>query len=161
MREFTIDGHRFELDEQAVARALDGVLPEPVHEHYVVIGGRRFPPKQVIGLVTGLDRAAFTTHQARRILSRLGFAAARRSQALTPDGPPEPAPLRRGPRGGQQADSLRPYIGQWVATEGDEVLVAAESPHAVVAWLAKHGKTADSAFRVPESEAAAGGLAPR
>jgi len=161
MREITIDGRRFELDEHAVTRALERVLPEPVYEHYVVIEGRRFPPKQVIGLVTGLDRAAFTTHHARRILSRLGFAAARRSQGGGPVEPREPATSPRGPRGGRHADALRPYIGQWVATQGDEVLVAAESPHAVVAWLARHGKTADSAFRVPESEAAAGGLAPR
>lgn len=85
MREITIDGRRFELDEHAVTRALERVLPEPVYEHYVVIEGRRFPPKQVIALVTGLDRAAFTTHHARRILSRLGFAAARRSQGGGPE----------------------------------------------------------------------------
>jgi len=41
-----------------------------------VINGRRWPPKQVLALVTGLDRADFTTHQARRALTRLGFPAA-------------------------------------------------------------------------------------
>ena len=61
----------------AVQTALEGVLPEPIHEHYVVIYGRRWPPKQVLALVTGLDRADFTTHQARRALTRLGFPAAR------------------------------------------------------------------------------------
>jgi hypothetical protein len=34
----------------------------------------------VIALATGLDRADFTTHQARRILRRLGFTAARRTR---------------------------------------------------------------------------------
>ncbi|HMD25560.1 MAG TPA: hypothetical protein VKH61_15795, partial [Streptosporangiaceae bacterium] len=48
-----------------------------IHEHFVVINGRRWPPKQVLALVTGLDRADFTTHQARRALTRLGFPAAR------------------------------------------------------------------------------------
>lgn len=33
------------------------VLPEPIHQHYVVVGGRRYPPKQILTCVTGLDRA--------------------------------------------------------------------------------------------------------
>ncbi len=46
--------------------------------HFVVVGTRRFPRKQVVGELTGLDRADFTTHQARRPLIRLGFSAGRR-----------------------------------------------------------------------------------
>ncbi len=59
-----------------------GVLPEPISIHYAVIGARRYPPKQVIGLVTGIDRADFTTHQARRVLMGLGFAAGRRPSGV-------------------------------------------------------------------------------
>ena len=33
-----------------------GTSPEPIREHFVVISGRRWPPKQVLALVTGLDR---------------------------------------------------------------------------------------------------------
>src|ERR1035437_6824255 len=73
----TVSGHRYELDRRGVQAALEGVLPEPIHEHFVVINGRRWPPKQVLALVTGLDRADFTTHQARRALTRLGFTAGR------------------------------------------------------------------------------------
>jgi hypothetical protein len=47
-----------------------------------------------------------------------------------------------------------------VAVADDEVLVAAPTPHAVVSWLAQHGRKADSMFRVPEDELAASGLAP-
>jgi hypothetical protein len=36
-----------------------------VYDHFAVVNGRRFPPKQVISLVTGLDRADFNMHQAR------------------------------------------------------------------------------------------------
>ena len=72
----TVSGHRYELDSRGVQAALEGVLPEPIHEHFVVINGRRWPPKQVLALVTGLDRADFTTHQARRALTRLGFRRA-------------------------------------------------------------------------------------
>ena len=73
----TVSGHRFDLDSRGVEAALQGSLPEPIREHFVVISGRRWPPKQVLALVTGLDRADFTTHQARRALIRLGFTAGR------------------------------------------------------------------------------------
>lgn len=150
----TIGGRRFPLNRSGVEQAIGRVLPEPIHEHFVVIEGRRFPPKQVICLATGLDRADFTTHQARRILKRLGFAAARR--AAPRSGSRDAAPSR----GDSRVESLRPHVGQWVATQGDEVLVAAPSAAEVVAWLAKHGKQAGSMLRVPDDEAAASGLAP-
>lgn len=156
-RTVTINGQPFELDSQAIERALAEALPEPLHEHFVVIGGRRYPPKQVISLVTGLDRADFTTHQARRILLRLGFPASRRSRGSSAR---EEAPRRAGRHGGRGADALRPFIGQWVAIRGQEVLVAAESPREIVAWLARHGQTAESMFRVPEDEGATAGAAP-
>lgn len=156
MSTFTIAGHPVELTPTAVDRRLAGELPEPVHEHYVVVGGRRFPPKQVIAVLTGLDRADFTTHQARRILQRLGFSAARRSNAG--------GPARAGQNGERvasgAAEALRPFIGQWVAVRGDEVLVAAGTPTAVVSWLTSHGRMADSMFRVPVSEIDADGAAP-
>jgi hypothetical protein len=151
-----ISRQRFELDARRVVRAVSRALPEPVREHYVVIEGRRYPPKQVIALATGLDRADFTTHQARRILRRLGFAASRRSgQPTAPSADP----------GRRRADTdpverLRPHIGEWVALKGDDVLVAADTPAAVIAWLSQHDQTADTLFRVPDSEAAAGGAAP-
>jgi hypothetical protein len=58
------------------------------------------------------------------------------------------------------ADTLEPFVGQWVATKGTEVLVAAPDPRTVVGWLAEHGKQADSMFRVPSEQLEASGLAP-
>ena len=55
------------------------------------------------------------------------------------------------------AETLEPFIGQWVATKGREVLVAADDPHTVVSWLAEHRKQADSMFRVPNEEFQADG----
>ena len=63
MPNMTVSGHRYDLDRGTVEAALEGVLPEPIHEHFVIISGRRWPPKQVLALATGLDRADFTTHQ--------------------------------------------------------------------------------------------------
>jgi hypothetical protein len=160
---FTISGQQFELERTEVECCLMNVLPDPVHEHYVVVRGRRFPPKQVLSCVTGLDRADFTTHQARRILKRLGFVAARAhreqvsdrlAETDTGDGP--------GSRQNRQADALRPYLGQWVALAGPtEVLVAADSPEEVLAWLARHERRATyGMFRVPASPVEAEGSAP-
>jgi len=168
MPTMTVSGHRYELDPHGVQTALEGVLPEPIHEHYVVINGRRWPPKQVLALVTGLDRADFTTHQARRALTRLGFPAARAASSRPHYAPAGRPTEQSGPASGQAAtrpttlvEALRPFIGLWVAVRGDEVLVAAPSPKDVVAWLAQHGQRAQSMFRVPDSEQAVTGAAPQ
>jgi hypothetical protein len=160
---FTISGQQFELERAEVERCLMNVLPDPVHEHYVVVRGRRFPPKQVLSCVTGLDRADFTTHQARRILKRLGFVAARAHRERVSDRLAETDPGDGpGSRQNRQADALRPYLGQWVALAGPtEVLVAADSPEEVLAWLARHERRATyGMFRVPASAVEAEGSAP-
>jgi hypothetical protein len=162
MPSFTIAGQQFDLERGDVERCLLDLLPDPVQEHYVVVLGRRFPPKQVISCATGVDRADFTTHQARRILKRLGFVAARAGprdvaeQDATQDGD------YQGPYGGRQAAALRPYVGQWVALAGPtDVLVAADTPQEVLAWLARHERRAPyGMFRVPASVDEAEGAAP-
>src|SRR5712691_1284723 len=158
MPAFQISGRRFALEAERVERALEAVEPEPVQEHYVVVRSRRYPPKQVIGVVTGVDRADFTTHQARRILRRLGFVAARRSpraQAAAEDD------RSLGPHGGRQAAALEPYVGKWVALgEPDEALIAGDSPKDVVSWLTRNERRASGIFRVPESPREAEGAAP-
>jgi hypothetical protein len=149
---------KFIFDRARVERILRRELPEPLDEHYVVVRGRRFPPKQVISLVTGLDRADFNTHQARRVLGRLGFTVGRRS--LPGRDGVRAGRATVGPHGGREAEALRPFVGQWVAQRDLEVLVAARTPEAVLAWLERHGVRADAMFRVPEDEAAGAGLAP-
>jgi hypothetical protein len=164
----TVSGHQYSLDSRSVEAALQGALPEPIHEHFVVVNGRRWPPKQVLALVTGLDRADFTTHHARRVLTRLGFPAGR---AATRGGPHPVIPAAATPspsaasgvdeRPAPSAETLRPFIGLWVAVRGDEVLVAAPAPKQVVAWLAQHRQRAQSMFRVVASEQAITGAAPQ
>lgn len=147
-----VAGRDFELDPVAVERTLADVDPEPIQEHYVVSAGRRYPPKQVLAEVTGLDRADFTTHQARSILRRLGFGVHRRSRS-------QPAAvlsaIRPGPHGGAEAAALRPYAGRWVAQDGLEVLFDADSPEAVMRWLRRHGLRA-RVWRVPGAPTEAG-----
>ena len=164
----TVAGHQYSLDSRGVEVALQGALPEPILEHFVVISGRRWPPKQVLALVTGLDRADFTTHHARRVLTRLGFtagraAARRRRHPVTAEAvaPPPSAASGAGKRPVPLAEALRPFMGLWVAVRGDEVLVAAPSAKEVVGWLAQHRQRAQSMFRVVDTEQAITGAAPQ
>jgi hypothetical protein len=158
MTRFTIAGQQFELDSGAVEAACGRELPDPLDVHYVVVGGTRFPPKQVLACATGLDKADFTTHQARRVLKRLGFVAARVGR------PPMSAAesTADGAERGMQAAALAPFVGKWVALAGPtEVLVAADTPQEVLAWLARHEKRAPyGMFRVPSSVAEAEGASP-
>ncbi len=165
-REVRIAGTRFVLRTGDVRRALQSVEPEPIASHFVVIGGRRFPPKQVIGEVTGLDRADFTTHQARRILMRLGFTAGRRrvrAARRLPGAASDRADANAAVAGRAEppAEQFRPLVGQWVAMQHDEVIYAAKTPQQLIGWLSEHNQKADTVFRVPEDEVAATGLAPR
>lgn len=154
----TIAGHVFALRSADVERKLRNTLPEPLDDHYVVIGGRRFPPKQVISEVTGLDRADFNTHQARRVLSRLGFTVGRRERRASLHRTCSPS-CGHG-KTTSEADLLRPFVGQWVAQRGMEILVAASTPQAVLGWLEQHQQVADAMFRVPGDEHEAAGVAP-
>lgn len=142
----TIAGRRIELDAAQVEAVAAELLPDPLRDHYVVVAGRRFPPKQLLAAVTGLDRADFTTHQARRALQRLGLVVGRVSTAPEPLPPDE---LRHWPHGGREAAALAPFRGQWVAQRGMEVLVAADDPRRVVAWLQQHDVRGATVFGVP------------
>lgn len=159
-RQCRIAGHAFTLRSREVVRAMRSLDPEPISSHFVVVGSRRFPPKQVISAVTGLDRADFTTHQARRTLMRLGFAAGRRAAAAIADSSPPRQVRRPSPSELPVAERLLELTGQWVAIKDDDVLHASATPRELVGWLNKHGQKADTVYRVPESELAATGLAP-
>ncbi len=164
----------FELRREQVEQRMRGVQPEPIASHYVVIDSRRYPPKQVVSVMTGVDRADFTSHHARRILTGLGFPAGRRQP--DPDRPERwergreaharqsagpSAPSRSvGSSTRPTAEALEPFVGEWVATKGPEVLVAARDPRTVVSWLAEHRQQAESMFRVPHQEYEASGIAP-
>jgi hypothetical protein len=153
-RDVRIAGQVFRLRSRDIESALRKVEPEPIASHYVVVDDRRFPPKQVISAITGLDRADFTTHQARRTLMRLGFLAGRRGA-----GAPRAFGVAK-PVEQSLADRLRPHVGRWVAIVDDDVIHVASTPSQLVGWLNQHGQKADRVFRVPEDEPAATGLAP-
>ncbi len=150
MTHATVAGRQLELDTGIVEAALEGVDPEPVKEHYVVVRGLRFPPKQALALVSGLDRADFTSHQARAILRRVGFGVHRRSHDRATNAGPG---IEQ--RGGAEAAALGAHLGRWVAQDGAEILYSADDPETVLRWLRRHGLRA-RVWRVPATAGEAG-----
>ena len=145
-----VAGTEFDFSRLSVERSVEAVEPEPIREHYVIVGGRRYPPKQVLAQLTGLDRADFTTHQARAVLRRLGFGVYRL-------GATEPTPEQsvEGPHAGAEAALLAAFRGRWVAQDGLEVLFDADEPEAVLRWLRRHGRSA-RVWRIPSTSLEAG-----
>lgn len=68
-----VGGRDFDLTKQEVEARMKSEEPELIRKHVVDIDGRMFPPKQVLGHVTGWERTSFTTMEAQRVLARLGF----------------------------------------------------------------------------------------
>ncbi len=77
---FIVGGEEHDLTKEQVTSAMRGVSSEPVQKHLVEVDGQVFPPKQVFATVTGRPRTSFTTMEAQRVLTRLGFVCRRAGQ---------------------------------------------------------------------------------
>lgn len=147
-----IAGRAFEFTAADVSNRAGELEPEAIRDHFVVIDGKRFPPKQVMAALTGLDRADFTTHQARSLLRRIGFVVSRASTLRTTTsvtvGEQAPA-YGADAQGTAEAEELRPHKGRWVALKDGTVLFAAADPEEVLRWLERNARKADSLFAVP------------
>jgi hypothetical protein len=87
----------FLLDAAAIEAAATAVLPEPLVDRYVVVGGRRYPPKQVIALATGLDRAdlGYGPNSACAGAHTVRPACTSTPASAAPCSPPDPAQVTR------------------------------------------------------------------
>ena len=74
-----VGGRDFNLTKHEVEVRMTGEEPELIQKHMVAVNGRMFPPKQVLGHVTGWARTSFTTMEAQRVLTRIGFDCAKTS----------------------------------------------------------------------------------
>lgn len=77
----TVSGRRREITEQEVIGKMRGVEPEPIREHLVEIAGTAYPPKQVLETVTDWNRRSFTSLEAVRVLTSVGFVCRRASES--------------------------------------------------------------------------------
>src|SRR5215471_10427747 len=74
MRRRMVVGHReLDLSADEVVKTMRNVEPEPIRVLLIETADTEFPPKQVLATVTGWDRTSFTTMEANRVLTRLGF----------------------------------------------------------------------------------------
>ena len=77
--DFILLGKQMRLSRTQVEQTMLDVPPEPIHTHAVLINGVRYPVKQALEKVTGVDRADFISTAARRHFRRLGFEVIRQS----------------------------------------------------------------------------------
>lgn len=131
----------FAFSAPDVVRALRHVRPKPIRDYYVVVAGRRFPPKQVVAELTGLPSTSFGSEHARSLVRSTGFPVHRRG---------EESPSAEGPYGGAEAALLASYAGRWIAQDELHVLFDAASPDDVVSWLRRSGRRA-RVWRVPSA----------
>ncbi|MDQ3914584.1 MAG: hypothetical protein M3323_04525 [Actinomycetota bacterium] len=75
--QFTVAGKAFSKTQSDVVSAMKGKDSENIREHWAEINGTRYPVKQVLEAVTGVDRADFQSMTARRVLRQLGFGVGR------------------------------------------------------------------------------------
>ena len=94
-RRMVVGGRELDLTANDVLDKMRNVEPEPIREHLVEIGDTEFPPKQVLATVTGWDRQSFTTMEANRVLTRLGFNCCRIGYRPDAAGRGEPSIDRR------------------------------------------------------------------
>jgi hypothetical protein len=70
---FMVNQKEYRLEREDVEKRMRGILPEPIAKYYIVVRGRNYPPKQVLSIVSKIDRIELTTMGAHEILKRLGF----------------------------------------------------------------------------------------
>src|SRR5688572_5249074 len=96
---FTLNGNRYALTRDDVERRLADVAPDTIRKHAVRVGGTWFPVIQAFEASTGIPRAEFISHTARRHLASLGFKVAGEIESrtlqsgLAAEGPPRLAAM--------------------------------------------------------------------
>jgi hypothetical protein len=73
MARFTVGGIQFLLTKEDVEKKLESITPEQVRELFVEVNGNRFPIKQALAEVAGLQRGMFTSHDAMRVFRKLNI----------------------------------------------------------------------------------------
>lgn len=74
---FRLNGSEYDIDPADAKRRLVARAAEPIQTHWVGVDGRRWPPKQALEVISGVQRTGFTSRRASDILNGLGFATSR------------------------------------------------------------------------------------
>lgn len=70
---FIIKGKNYETAMENIINSMKNIDPEPVKIHYIKIGNKEYPIKQVISETLNIPRISFTSMYAYNILEKLGF----------------------------------------------------------------------------------------
>ena len=70
---FRLRGRTFERTSQDFVKAVKGLDPGRIQKYSTVIGGKRYPIRQVVAAVTKLQPIAITSQDAYRVLEKFGF----------------------------------------------------------------------------------------
>ena len=70
---FTLRGKTFEKRKDDFVKATKGLEPGRVKKYSTVVGGKRYPTRQVLAAVTKLPAIAITSQDAYRVLEKFGF----------------------------------------------------------------------------------------
>jgi hypothetical protein len=110
-----VGGRPLDLTMDEVVNLMHDVPPEPIREHIVEIADTSYPPKQALAQVTGWGRHSFTSMEAIRVFSRLGFLCHRAGR--NPDGRTAWIPANPSVLDEENSSSGLRHIGR-MATEG-------------------------------------------
>ncbi len=110
---FTLNGREHELTRDHVDHHLRGVTPEPIRKLAVKIAGTWFPVNQAFEAATGVARASFISHTARRHLAALGYEVTEdlKSRGRAPAGSEDRPTRFAGPR--RPATASTGAAGEW------------------------------------------------
>jgi hypothetical protein len=70
---FTLRGKTFAKQKDDFLKATKGLEPGRIKKYSTVVGGKRYPIRQVVAAVTKLPAIAITSQDAYRVLERFGF----------------------------------------------------------------------------------------
>lgn len=71
---FTLRGKTFEKRKDDFVKAMKGVEPGRIKKYSALIGGKRYPIRQVLAVVTKLPAIAITSQDAYRVLEKFGLS---------------------------------------------------------------------------------------
>lgn len=70
---FTLRGKTFDKRKDDFIKAMKGVEPGRIQKYSTIVGGKRYPIRQVLASTTKLPAIAITSQDAYRVLERFGF----------------------------------------------------------------------------------------
>jgi hypothetical protein len=71
---FTLRGKNFDKRKDDFVKAVKDVEPGRIQKYSVLVGGKRYPIRQVLAAVTKMPAIAITSQDAFRVLEKFGFS---------------------------------------------------------------------------------------